>query len=294
MEYLVTSLAERSHDMAEALSSLPRHFDLCVTAVRATEGGAALARRKAAEVTSSSVGGGRDEEAAPISISGVIAEGDEEEPMTAQERDEMVQVVLQDAGQVDEVVGEITSECAAAEGEFAALQEQAARARAAYAATRAAFAALDDGGARLPGYAAAEAEYLERWEAEKSSIADRLGEMDALRDFYEGYASAYDTLILEAERRRGVDDRIRAVWRKARDAVAKLVDADRRERDVFRGEIGEFLPTDLWVGMSDPLPRWDLVPVHEDDADADTDADADAAGESTLGESDTPALDTSL
>lgn len=82
---LLSALSEGSHLMAEHLSSLARHFDMCVTAVRTTEGGAALARRRAAEVTS-------DEDQVPVSISGVISAQESEsgpsafEPMDPFER----------------------------------------------------------------------------------------------------------------------------------------------------------------------------------------------------------------
>ena len=49
-------MINNSHAMAELLTSLSKHFDLCVTAVRTTEGGTALARMKAAEVTQSQTG----------------------------------------------------------------------------------------------------------------------------------------------------------------------------------------------------------------------------------------------
>ena len=278
--------------MAEALTSLTRHFDLCVTAVRTTEGGAALARRKAAEVRS---------EEDPVSISGVIADDEDGypaqgggpgptdlEPLSPQERAEMLAIVLQDAAQVDGVLADVAADLQEMEADFARVEAHAGAARAAYAATTAAFRALEDLGARLPGYAEAEAEFRERWAAERGAVAARLEEMAALRDFYEGYAGAYDTLILEAERRRAVEARVRAVWRKARDGVAKLVEADRLEREAFREEVGEFLPGDLWVGMASPLQRWALVPVPPDEEEEEEE------GRFLRGSEDAPVLERSV
>ena len=91
----------------------------------------------------------------------------------------------------------------------------------------------------------------------------KLEEMDELRRFYEGYASAYDSLTLEVERRRSAEEKVQAIWRKAKESVDKIIEADRKERDHFRQEIGEFLPTDLWVGMNGPLRRWEVVPVDD-------------------------------
>ncbi|KAK3897726.1 autophagy-related protein 17 [Staphylotrichum tortipilum] len=253
--HLFASLAAHSQDMAQHLTSLTNHFDMCVKAVRATEGGAALARRRAAEAT--------DDGDDPVSISGIIA-GEHEphadlEPIDPHELAEMVQVVLEDAPEVDEVVAEIQAVLQQMEHDFGALKEQADRIRAAHGAGLAAFGALEEMGERLQGYIAAEHEFEQRWADEKEAIAAKLEEMDGLRRFYEGYASAYGSLLLEAERRRAVEDKILNTWRKARENVENLVEADRKQREHFRQEVGEFLPTDLWVGMHGPLKRWELV-----------------------------------
>lgn len=264
MPHLLASLTDHSHAMAEHLASLTRHFDMCVTAVRTTEGGAALARRRAAEVT---------EDGDPVSISGVIAEQDSQhmaaelEAMDPRDRAEIVHVVMQDAPEVDEVVADIHAVLQQMEMDFGALKEQTDHIRSAYNGTISAFYALQEIGARLQSYVDSELEFVQRWDAEKDMIFSRLEEMDELRRFYEGYANAYDGLLLEVERRRSVQEKIAATWRKAKETVDKLVEGDRKERDHFRQEIGEFLPTDLWVGMHGPLRRWDLVPVDEDEKD---------------------------
>ncbi len=248
--------------MAQHLTSLTNHFDMCVKAVRATEGGAALARRRAAEEATDGTTGD------PVSISGIITDQDPHggnddhlEPMDPHELAEMVQVVLEDAPEVDEVVAEIQAVLQQMELDFGALKEQADRIAAAHGAAMAAFVALEEMGERLQGYLAAEHEFEQRWEGEKEAIFGKLEEMDGLRGFYEGYASAYGSLLLEAERRKAAEDKIANTLRKARENVENLVEADRKQREHFRQEVGEFLPTDLWVGMNSPLKRWELVPV---------------------------------
>lgn len=249
---LLAALTENSHSMAQHLASLTNHFDMCVTAVRITEGGTALARRKAAEDS----GGGAD----AVSISGVIAEQETNvDDLDPEEKAEIVQVVMQDAPEVEEVVADLNMEMQHMDVGFAQLKDQADHVRAGYTAVTQAFHVLEDIGTRLSGYIAAETEFAERWEAEKEGILARLTEMESLRDFYEGYASAYDSLILEVERRRAVDEKIQAVWRKAKEQVDKMIESDWRDREAFRSEVGEYLPTDLWVGMSGPLRRWEVV-----------------------------------
>lgn len=262
---LLASLTGRAHSMAEHLASLTHHFDKCVTAVRITEGGTALARRKAAEDNNNNnSGGGVGADA--VSISGVIAEQEQAhvlDDLDADEKAEVVHVVMTDAPEVDEVVADLAAEMAAMDAEFAALKDQADAVRAGFTAVTQAFTYLEEVGSRLPGYIAAEAEFSERWAAEKEGIAARLGEMETLRDFYEGYASAYDSLILEVERRRAVEEKIRGIWRKAKEQADRLVEADWADREAFRAEVGDYLPTDLWVGMSGPLRRWEVVRAGE-------------------------------
>jgi autophagy-related protein 17 len=258
--HILASLAEHSHAMAQHLGSLTNHFDMCVRAVRATEGGAALARRRAAEST---------DDGEPVSISGIITEQESHldlEPMDPQELAEIVQVVVEDAPQVDEVVAEIQAVLQQMEQEFGMLKEQADRIRGLWMGALGAFQVLEEIGARLHSYAASEHEYEQRWADEKDSIYGKLEEMEGIKRFYEGYASAYSSLLLEVERRRAVQDKIQNTLRKARDNVDNLVAADRKQREHFRQEVGEFLPTDLWVGMNSPLKRWELAQV-KDEAD---------------------------
>lgn len=248
--------------MAGLLSSLTKHFDLCVTAVRTTEGGAALARRKAAEATTP--------DGPSVSISGVIAEQESHvsdlEPSSARDRDDMIRVVVDDASEVESVVREITDRLAAMEGEFAAIEAQVAGVRRAYGAGVEAFRALEDVGGKLAIYVAAEGEFLERWRAENEAIFAKLEEMEELREFYEGYATTYERLILEVDRRRAVEDRVRAIWRKAKESVDRLVEEDAVARDGFMVDVGEYLPTDLWPGMNNGMKRWEVRVVEGSEA----------------------------
>ena len=251
-------MVDHSSNMAQLLASLTNHFDMCVTAIRTTEGAVALARRKAAEVTQSQ---GLD----GVSISGVIAEQESNvsglEPETAKDRAEMLKVVVQDAGEVDDVVQEIQDRLAEIEHESSLLDEQSARTRQTYTTVLEAYAALGEIGDRLADYMAAEEDFKQRWELEKDIVYDKLREMTDLREFYDRYAGAYDSLILEVERRKSVDDKVKSIWKKAQDNVDKLLDADQASREAFRHDVGEFLPTDLWEGMQGPARQWQVVPM---------------------------------
>ncbi|PFH63198.1 hypothetical protein XA68_16637 [Ophiocordyceps unilateralis] len=253
---LLLSLEDHSATMAQLLASLTKHFDMCVTAIRTTEGAAALARRRAAEVTQSQGGDG-------VSISGVIAEressADNLEPETAEDRAEMLRVVTQDAQEVDDVVREIQQRLSEMERSSAILDDRWRRAADTHARSSEAFAILADVGDRLADYLAAETHFRTRWEVEKDVIFCRLGDMGEMRDFYEGYGSAYASLLLELERRRSVERQVEALWRKARDGVDRLLEADGASREAFRVNVGDFLPAE-WAGVGPAVRRWKIVP----------------------------------
>ncbi|KAI5855105.1 autophagy-related protein 17 [Durotheca rogersii] len=258
---LLADMNENSHAMADLLSSLTKHFDMCVTAVRITEGGVALARIKAAEVTNSQIGG-------DVSISGVIAEQElrvpDYDPVDPEARAQMIEIVVEDASEVEDVVRELNLRLQTMEAAFSSMDEQTKRIHIGYFSTLNAFKVLEDIGSRLHSYISAETEFRDRWSEEHQAIHNKLKEMENLRAFYESYASSYDGLILEVERRRALEDKVLGIWKKAKEGVDKIIETDRKEREIFRQEVAEYIPTDLWPGMDDGMLRWEIVPVRDD------------------------------
>ncbi|KAI0526410.1 kinase activator [Xylaria bambusicola] len=254
--HLVTTMVDHSHAMAELLTSLTKHFDLCVTAVRTTEGGPALARIKAAEVTQSQ--GGDD-----VSISGVITDQESHahdlEPLSPEDRAQMLEVLVQDSSEVEDVVQELNERLQAVEAEYTNLDERTTQIKRGYFSTLDAFHTLEEIGTRIQSYISAENEFRDRWVEEQETIHAKMEDMEELRVFYEKYAGTYDHLILEFERRKGVEEKIQGIWRRAKESVEKLIDADNRQRDLFRQEVADHLPTDLWPGMDEPITRWDVI-----------------------------------
>ncbi|KAK5989795.1 Autophagy-related protein 17 [Cladobotryum mycophilum] len=264
-----------SNSMADCLASLTRHFDLCVTAIRTTEGAAALARRKAAEITQSQ--GGES-----VSISGVITEQESNvpdlEPQTAEERANMLQVVSDDAQLVEGVIFDMHHHLGEVEFQCGELGELAQQSKKAYLCMLEAYAALGDIEDRLANYIAAEEDFRNRWEMEKDIVFSKLSEMREMKDFCDRYASAYGGLLLEVERRRNVEEKVLSIWRKAQDSVDRILDADRTSRDLFRQDVGEFLPTDLWADMQGFARRWRVVEMPDGPLDGPPDDLVEANG----------------
>ncbi|KAM3553336.1 hypothetical protein MY1884_006725 [Beauveria asiatica] len=264
---ILMEILENSTTMAQLLASLTNHFDMCVTAIRTTEGGAALARRRAAEVNQAQGSDG-------VSISGVIAEQESNtsdlESVTDSDRAEMLQIVVQDASEVSDVVEEIQERLAVMEQDYKFLQQRNAAAEKSYISILDAFTVLGSIGDRLNDYLAAEQDFKTRWNLEKETVFDRMAEMEEMRGFYDGYGSAYETLISEVKRRKAVEDGVQNIWRMAQANVDKLLVADKASRESFRQDVGEYLPTDLWPGMHSRPQRWKVTRIEEKDEDGES------------------------
>ncbi|TVY59596.1 Autophagy-related protein, partial [Lachnellula suecica] len=214
--------------MASLLDSLVSHFDLCVSAIRHTEGGYAAVRKAA-----SSLPPGSD----PVSVSGVMTAADlsqTDEPITTDERREMLDVLEKDAAQVDDVVLELRDFLAEMESKHDAILEHVSSLSAAYNQTISAYNILEGVGARLSSYIVASQGFQTRWDETKVQIQEQLSELESMRLFYENYFSSYDSLILEVYRRKACEEKVRGIVDKAMEQIGKVYEADMREREGFK------------------------------------------------------------
>ncbi|TVY34410.1 Autophagy-related protein [Lachnellula occidentalis] len=245
------TLESHAQEMASLLDSLVRHFDLCVNAIRHTEGGYAAVRKAA-----SSQPPGSD----PVSVSGVInTESAPDEPISPDERRQMLDVLEHDASQVDDVVEELREFLAEMEGKHDAILEHVAALTTAYTDTTNAYHVLEGVGARLSGYIIASQEFRLRWDETKAQIQDQLSELESMRLFYENYFSSYDSLILEVYRRKECEEKVKGIVDRAMEQMGRLYEADMKEREGFRLDVGDFLPVDLYPGVNKPAPVWEFV-----------------------------------
>ncbi|KAI9767978.1 MAG: autophagy protein 17 [Geoglossum simile] len=254
---LLRSLESHAKEMAVLLQSLVRHFDLCVTAIKHTEGGGAAARSitgdlpKGMGVMDRGSSSSDDDSAPP-------------EPITDKEREDMLDVLSKDAAEVEDVVIEIRDRLAEMEARFDPVSSHVNYLSGVHDDAIAAFRLLEEISTRLPVYVSSSREYLMRWEDEKARIESRMEDLDGLREFYEGFSKAYDGLIIEVGRRRGVQVRMEAIIQEAMVKVEQLHDEDATERETFRLDQGDFLPSDIWPGLSNPPPRYEVVPINKD------------------------------
>jgi autophagy-related protein 17 len=253
-EHLHT-LETNAQEMAHLLESLVSHFDLCVNAIRHTEGGYAAVRKAA---------NSQPPDAEHVSVSGVMATEDDStigEPVSEEERAEMLKVLEADAAQVEDVVMELREFLNEMEVKHEAILEYVASLSNTHKETTAAYQILDGVSARLPGYIIASQDFRARWEDTKLNIQDQLNELESIRFFYENYQSSYDGLILEVHRRKTAEEKVKSIMRKAMEQVEKVLEVDTKEREGFRLDVGDYLPVDLWPGVNAKPATWGWGPV---------------------------------
>lgn len=249
---ILRDMEDHAKDMADNLESLVTHFDLCVTAIKHTEGGGDAAQRLTDDLPEG-MELEHDTSAAPA------------DPIGEDERLEMMQVLQKDAGQVEEVVMEIRDHITEMEAQHELVTTHVNRLAEEHDNTVLAFKHLESIGSRLPGYITQSHVFVIRWDDEKARIEERMDELEGLRFFFEGFLGAYDNLLIEIGRRKVLELKMEKVAQDAMARMQRLYEEDEEERDVFRKEQGEFLPRDIWPGLTAEPLRYKILPESGND-----------------------------
>lgn len=248
---ILHTMEERAQEMAHNLESLVKHFDLCVNAIKHTEGGGAAA----SQITSDLPEGLHLSSDAPV------------EPISDEEKKEMLEVLQKDAGEVEEVVADIKDRIAEMEADNERVLRYGDRLSEELTRTTTAFRMLEDAGNKLPGYITQSQMFLYQWDEEKAKIDEYLLDLEGMREFYAGFLSAYDNLIIEVGRRRDVEMRIEKVRQDYLTKIDKLLNEEAADRNRFRQKQGDYLPVDIWPGLMKAPPRYEIT-MASGDADS--------------------------
>lgn len=249
--HVLDTMEDHATEMADNLESLVKHFDLCVLAIKHTEGGDDTAHRLAVDLPEGVAIGEDLVNATP-------------EPISKDERSEMIGVIEKDAEQVDEVVTEIRSRIGEMESQHELLMEHVNACDQDHRNTMSAFRQLEDIGQRLPAFVAQSQVFLMRWDEERARIDERMEELEGLREFYDGYLTAYDNLLIEIGRRKALETKVGEIVRDTIKKIDRLYDTDAEVRNAFKKEQGDFLPIDIWPGMAEGPLKYKLSPVDAD------------------------------
>ncbi|KAL4920092.1 autophagy-related protein 17 [Aspergillus aurantiobrunneus] len=248
MPSTVQSLEMYAQEMANLLESLVRHFDFCVSAVKHTEGGGAAARSITGDMPPgviSSRGDSNIEEDLNANMDAPL------DPLSGSEYREMVNVLIGDAAEAQDVVMEIQERIGDMESAMENLLAQRDTLLAIYAATKEVFSHLSSlASTRLPGYIAQAHSFTGVWNDEHDRIKGGLADLSELSSLYDGFLDAYDGLIIEVTRRKHVRHRVEKILSDTRHKLDTLYEEDVNARETFRVEQGDYLPSDIWPGLS--------------------------------------------
>lgn len=239
---ILHEMEDRAKEMADNLESLVKHFDLCVTAIKHTEGGGDAAQQLADELP----------EAVDIRQDTPIGDG---------ERLEMMEVLEKDANQVEDVVMEMKDHLLEMEAQYELVIAHTDELTKEHESTTTAFRLLENIGLTLPGYIMQSHVFVMRWDEDKARIKERMEELEGLSVFYDGFLRAYDNLLIEIGRRKALELKTEKVAQDALARIQELYEDDAEERDAFKREQGDFLPSDIWPGLTAGPLQYEIAPV---------------------------------
>ena len=248
---ILKALEIHAREVAESLESLVKHFDLCVTAIQHTEGGGA-AVAKSLEIGELPEG---------VIVEDFKAAG---HSITVDEKKDMMAVLDNDAAEVEEVVIEIQDRILQMEAQLDQVQLWKEKKEAENEGVLAAMKLVEQVSTRLPGYIIQNQTFVARWGEGKIKIKEGMAGLEELRDVYWNFLVAYDGLIVEVARRRAVRNQMEKVIREAHSMLQQLYEDDVEEREAFRLGRGEYLPVDIWSGLSDPPPKYGFSRIGDD------------------------------
>ena len=256
---LYRHLEGHAKEAAQAFQSLVQHYDLCITALRHTEGGSAAATQATGDAPVHSA----DHGAAPP------------EPMSEQERRDMLHVVQKDAREVDHVVNEIQERGSEMTFLLSQIENHINHLRSEASALSSALDIVSHMTVQVRTYIAASRSFHTSWlQDTRPSLLNGIDEWENQREFYERFDLAYAELLVEIASRRRRHDKAKRKAEEAQRELDRLHVEDERAREQFTLAQGDFLPLDIWPGLRDPPRQYQVrvVPVARNEEENDIQA----------------------
>ncbi|KAF2197375.1 hypothetical protein GQ43DRAFT_381166 [Delitschia confertaspora ATCC 74209] len=262
---LYHELEEHARENAGLFQSLVKHYDLCVTALKHTEGGSAAATEAVGDTP--------------------IPSGDElyapPEPMSEEERQEMLAVLQNDSMQVEDAVlelhdreSEMSSLLSQVEAHIALLREQDT-------ALANILRILSNLSADAKSYIAVSRSFYDSWTQDTREILlNGIDEWENQREFYERFDLAYAELLVEISARRRRHEKAKRKAEEAQKDLDKLYAEDEKAREQFALTQGDYLPLDIWPGLRDQPRRYEVRAISAEQAEDDEGREEDSRGRS--------------
>ncbi|KAF8527819.1 autophagy-related protein 17 [Trichophaea hybrida] len=167
-------------------------------------------------------------------------------------------VLSRDAAEVDDVVSEIKEHLSNMETVSTSISSKIEELRLLERETIAVFTAFEEFQRELGVCMDGLREFETRQDELRHDMVMRLDELWQLGEFYNGFVGAYDAMVIEVGRRKGVAARMESIVAEAMRKLEGLYNEDLQDRDIFKEEYGQWLPVDLWPGLCDPLVIWSI------------------------------------
>lgn len=250
---LFHSLTAHATETASLLQSLIAHYDLCVTALKHTEGGSEAAREAADSTTNA-----EDQDTAETIIEESLYHNKIREPISTEERIEMLNILDNDAQEVEDVVHEISERLSEMETQLGLLADKAKSATSQHVTLSRVLNDMKQVGETLPHHITTARDFRTTWSGLRHEIASKTEELSSLSTFYDSFVHSYASLIREVERRKMVESKMRKIADRAKRDLEALYAEDVDMREQFLREVGEYLPRDIWPGLVDAPRRWEI------------------------------------
>jgi autophagy-related protein 17 len=249
---LYHDLEGHAKEAAQAFQSLVQHYDLCVTAIRHTEGGAAAATQATGDAPVPS----DEAHAAPS------------EPISEEERQEMLSVLAKDAQEVEEVVSEIRDRGSEMSFLLSQVDSHITQLRNEDSALSSVLKMTAQITAEVRLHIATSRSFHGHWlEDTRPTLLSGIEEWENQREFYERFDLAYAELLVEISSRRRRHEKAKRKADEAQKELDRLHAEDERAREHFAIAQGDFLPLDIWPGLRNPPRQYEVraVPIAYDE-----------------------------
>ncbi|KAF2764334.1 APG17-domain-containing protein [Teratosphaeria nubilosa] len=248
---LFRGIESQSIEIAHLMESLTSHYDLSVTALKHTEGGGEAARKAI-------------QQAEELSTKGAAATEESlyrktvPEPIDEEGRAEMLRVLEGDAGQLEEVMGEMKEAMEVVESNFETICGMIDDVRKGNQALKEVVGLLKDMKIALPNHLAATNHFRGSWGSIQRSIDYKVQDLLELIAFYTSFSKSYTKILQEVERRKVAEAQTEKLAMKVQKELDRLHELDQEARQDFLDEVNQFLPKDIWPGAVEGAVKWEL------------------------------------
>jgi autophagy-related protein 17 len=272
---LYRDLEEHAKEAAQNFQSLVSHYDLCVTALRHTEGGSAAATQAAGDAPAPQ---GEDFSIPP-------------EPISEEERQEMLAVLVNDAREVEEVVTEIRERGSEMTFLLSQIDNHVAHLRNEDSALNSILRMIAHIASEAKAHITTSHSFNAAWlEDTRPTLLTGIEEWENQREFYERFDLAYAELLVEIASRRRRHEKAKRKADEAQKELDRLHADDERAREQFTVAQGNFLPLDIWPGLRDPPRRYEVRAVRIQPEEGEEEVDGEQSGDVEPGVQSIPQL----